>query len=168
MLNLLWFYSTSLWPLLCVSLFPTFRLENNSVQFSHSVMCDSLWPHGLQHARLPCPSPSPGVCSDSCPLSWWCHPTISSSVVPFSSCLQFFPASGSFPNESVLCIRCSKYWSFSISPSKEYSGLISFRMDRLNLLAVQGICRYVYIKDFEMRRLPWLTQVDPKCNHKDP
>ena len=60
-------------------------------------MSDSLWPHGLQHARLPCPSPTPRACSNSCPLSQWCHPTISSSVVPFSSCLQSFPASGSFP-----------------------------------------------------------------------
>ena len=65
--------------------------------FSCSGMSDSLWPHGLQHARLPCPSRSPGVCSNSCPLSWWYHPTISSSVIPFSSCLQSFPASGSFP-----------------------------------------------------------------------
>ena len=65
--------------------------------FIHSVVSDSLWPHGLQHARLPCPSPSPRACSNSCPLSQWCHPTISSSVVPFSSCSQSFPASGSFP-----------------------------------------------------------------------
>ena len=68
-----------------------------SVQFSRSVMSKSLWPHGLQHDRPPCPSPTPGVYSNSCPLSWWCHPTISSSVVPFSSRLQCFPASGSFP-----------------------------------------------------------------------
>ena len=61
------------------------------------VTADSLWPSGLQHTRLPCPSPSPGACSDSCPMSRWCHPTISSSVIPFSSCLQSFPASGSFP-----------------------------------------------------------------------
>ena len=66
------------------------------VQFSHSVMSDSLWPHELLHARSPCPSPTPGVYPNSCPLSRWCHPTISSSVVPFSSCLQSFPASGSF------------------------------------------------------------------------
>ena len=59
-------------------------------------LCLTLWPHGLQHARLPCLSPSPGACSNSCLLSWWCHPTISSSIVPFSSCLQSFPASGSF------------------------------------------------------------------------
>ena len=69
-----------------------------SVQFSHSVMSDSLQPQGLQHARLPCPSPTPRACSNSCPLSWWCHPTISSSVILFSSCLPSFPASGSFPN----------------------------------------------------------------------
>ena len=66
-------------------------------QFSHSVVSDSLWPHGLQHARLPCPSPTPGAYLKSCPSSRWCHPTISSSVVPFSYCLQSFPASRSFP-----------------------------------------------------------------------
>ena len=68
-----------------------------SVKFSHRVISDSWQPHGLQHARPPCPSPTPGAYSNSCPLSQWCHPTISSSVVPFSSCLQSFPASGSFP-----------------------------------------------------------------------
>ena len=66
-----------------------------SVQFSRSFMSDFLRPHGLQHTRPPCPSPTPGACSNSCPLSQWCHPTISSSVIPFSSCLQSFPASGS-------------------------------------------------------------------------
>ena len=66
-------------------------------QFSHSVMPDALCPHGLQHARLPCPSPTPGVYSNLCPSSQWCHPNISSSVIPFSSCLRSFPASGSFP-----------------------------------------------------------------------
>ena len=68
-----------------------------SVQFSWSVVSDSLRPHGLQHTRLPCPSPTPGACSNSCPLCRWHYPTISSSVIPFSSCLQSFPASGSFP-----------------------------------------------------------------------
>ena len=68
-----------------------------SVQFSCSVVSDSLQPHGLQHARLPCPSPTPRTCSNSCPSSRCCHPTISSSVVPFSFCLQSFPASGSLP-----------------------------------------------------------------------
>ena len=101
-------------------------------------MLDSLWPHGLQHTRLPCPSPTSEAYSNSGPSSQWCHPTISSSVVLFS-CLQSLPASV-FSNESVLCIIWSKYWSFSfsISPSSEHSGLISFRMDWLDLLAVQG------------------------------
>ena len=67
------------------------------VQFSHSVLSNSLRPHGLQHTRLPCPSPTPGAYSNSCPSSQWCHSTVSSSVGPFSSCLQSFPASGSFP-----------------------------------------------------------------------
>ena len=71
--------------------------SETSVQFSCSVVSDSLWPHGLQHARLPCPSPTPGACSNSCLLSRWCHPTISSSVIPVSSCLQSFAASGSSP-----------------------------------------------------------------------
>ena len=66
-------------------------------QFSHSIVSDSLWPHESQHARPPYPSPIPRVHSNSCPSSWWCHPTISSSLIPFSSCLQSFPASGSFP-----------------------------------------------------------------------
>ena len=69
----------------------------NSVQFSHSVVSDFLWPHGLQNARPPCPSPTPRVYSNSCPLSQWCHCTISSSVIPFSPCLQSFPGSGYFP-----------------------------------------------------------------------
>ena len=224
------------------------QMTKHSVQFSSVTQsCPTQWPYGLQHARLLCPSPTPRACSNSCPSSLWCHPTISSSVVPFSSCLPSFPASGSFPmsqfasggqiieasasasvlpmnihgwlrlgltglisllsssdqslsrvwlfvipwtvacqaslsitnswsllklmsiesvmpsnhlilchplllppsvfpsirifsNESVLCIRWPKYWSFSfnISPSKEYSGLISFRIDWLDLLAVQG------------------------------
>ena len=96
-----------------------------SIQFSRSVVSDSLWPHGLQLARPPCPSPTPGVYSDSYPLSQWCHPTISSFAISFSSHLQYFPASGSFQ------MRWPKYWSFSfnISPSNEHSELISFRMD---------------------------------------
>ena len=74
-----------------------FTDQIRSEQISRSVMSDSLRPHESQHARPPCPSPTPGVYSNSCPLSWWCHPTISSSVIPFSSHLQSFPASGSFP-----------------------------------------------------------------------
>ena len=75
----------------------TLLINKHSVQFSHSVVSDSLWPHELQHARAPCPSPSPGVHSDSHPSSQWCHPTISSSVIPFSSCPQSLPPSESFP-----------------------------------------------------------------------
>ena len=103
-------------------------LKSWSVQFSRSVISDSLRPHGLQHTRLPCPSPTPRVYSNSCPLSRWYHPTISSSFVPFS-CLQSFRV---FSSELALHIS---YWSFSfnISPSHEYSGLISFRMDWLDL-----------------------------------
>ena len=102
-------------------------------------MSDFLRPHELQHARPPCPSPAPGVYPNSCSLSQWCHPTISSSVVPFSSHLQSFPASRS-SNESALWIRWPKYWSFnfSISPSNEYSGLISFRIDWFDLVALPG------------------------------
>ena len=74
-----------------------FMFPSTYIQFSHSVMSDCLWPHGLQHARPPCPSPVPGACSNSCPSSWWCHPTISSFVIPYTSYLQSFLASGSFP-----------------------------------------------------------------------
>ena len=113
----------------------------SSVQFSHSVVSDSLRPHESQHTRPPCPSPTPRVYSNLCPLSGWCHTAISSSVVSFSSCPQSVPASGSFPmSQSTLHMRWPKYWSFSfsISPSNEHPGLISFRMDWLDLLAVQG------------------------------
>ena len=136
--------------------------------FSCSVMSDSLWPRGLQNARLPCPSLSPRHCSNSCPLSRWCYLTISSSAVLFSFCLQSFPISGSFPisqffpsggqsigtsalasvfpsirvfsNGLALRIRWPKYWSFSfsISPSNKYSGLISFKIDWFDLLAIWG------------------------------
>ena len=95
-------------------------------------MPNSLWPHGLQHARLPCPLLSSGVCSNSCPLSRRCYPTISSSVAPFSSCPQSSPESGSFVSKAALHIR-----SFSISPSNEYSGSVSFRIEWFDLLAVQ-------------------------------
>ena len=103
-------------------------------------MSDSLQLHGLQYARLPCPSPSPGAYSNSCPLSQWCRPTISSSVIPFSSCRQSFPASRSFLMNQLFTSDGQSIgsFSFSISPSNEYSGLTSFRIDWLDLLAVQG------------------------------
>ena len=89
-----------------------------SVQFSHSVMSDSLWPCGLQHAKLPCPSPTPRACSNSCPPSQWFYPTIISSAIPFSSCLQSFPAS-----ESFLTSQFSTSWSQSIGVSASASVL---------------------------------------------
>ena len=103
-------------------------------------MSNSLWPHGLQHARLPCPSPFPRACSNSCPLNRWCHPTILFSVAPFSSCLVYFPTSGSFPM-SQLFASSGQTIGASVSASvlpTNYSGLISFRIDWFNLLAVQG------------------------------
>ena len=108
-------------------------------QFSRSVVSDSLWPHESQHARPPCPSPSPRVHSDSHPSSPWCHPAISSWVVPLLLLPPIPPSIRVFSNESTLHIRWRKYWSFSFSiiPSKEHPGLISFRMDWLDLLAVQ-------------------------------
>src|SRR5574340_662962 len=112
----------------------------SSVQFSHSAVSDSLQPHGLQHTRLPCPSPTPRACSNSCSIESvmpsnhliLCHPFL---LLP-----SIFPRIRVFSNESVLHIRWPKYWSlgFSISPSNEYSGLISFRMDWFDFLAVQG------------------------------
>ena len=114
-------------------------MQRISNQFSHSVVSDSLRPHGLQHARFPCPSPTPGACSNSCPFTRWCHPTFSSSVVPFSG-LQSFSASGSFLMSQFFtsggqCIGAAA--SASVRPV-EYSGLISFKMDWLDLLAVKG------------------------------
>ena len=119
---------------------PAFNLPQHQGLFHlvSSVVSNSLWPHELQHTRVPCPSPTPGAYSNSCLSSQWCHPTISSSVVLF--CLPIFPSLRVFSNESALHIRWPKYWnfSFSISPSNEYSGLISLRIDWLDLLAVHG------------------------------
>ena len=126
-----WHYKWTNFPLF-------FFFNSDSVQFSHSVLPDSLQPHESEHARLPCPSPTPTVHPNPCPLNRWCHPTISSSVFPFSSSHQSFPV-WVFSNESALRIRWPKYWNFSfnISPSNEHPGLISFRMGCLDLLAVQ-------------------------------
>ena len=109
--------------------------QPNSIQFSCSVVSNPLWPHEPQHARPPCPSPTPRVHPNPCPLSWSCHPTISSCVIPFSSCPQSFPAWGSFQTSQLFT---SGGQSIGVSASNEYSGLISFTMDWLDLLAVQG------------------------------
>ena len=114
-------------------------MKFSSAQFSHSVVSDSLWLHESQHARPPCPSPTPGVHPNSCPSSRRCHPTIS-SCCPLLFLTPIPPSIRVFSNESTLHMRWPKYWSFSfsISPSNEHPGLISFRMDWLDLLAVQG------------------------------
>ena len=115
-------------------LFLSKRLICVSVQLSHSVMSDSSQPHGLQHTWLPCPSATPGTCSNSCPSSQWCHPTISFSVVPFSSYLQSFPASRFFLMSQFIASAGQSIGASAsaISPFNEYLGLISFR------IAVQG------------------------------
>ena len=128
------------WPL------PYNNTNQPSVQFSHSVVSDSLQPHGLQHARPPCPSPTPRVYSTSCPLGRWCHPTISSSAVLFSSRLQSFPASGSF---QVSLFFASGGRSIGVSASAlvllmNIQELISFRIDWLDLFAVQGTLKSLF------------------------
>ena len=111
-----------------------------SVQLSRSVISDSLGPHGSQHTRPACPSPTPRVYPNSCASSRWCRPSISSSVVLYSSCPQSLQASGSFPMSQLFTWGDPKYWSFSfsISLSNEHPWLISFRKDWLDSLAVQG------------------------------
>ena len=114
----------------------------SSVQFSCSVVSDSLRPHGLQHARPPRPSPTPGVYPNSCPLSRWCHPTISSSAVPFSSCLLSFPASGSFPMSQLFAWGDQSIGvSASTSILHEHWGLISLRMGWLHPLPSKGLSK---------------------------
>ena len=122
---------------------------------SHVWLCN---PVDLEPARLPCPSLSPRICSNSCPLSQQCHPTISSALAPFSSRPQSFPASRSFSKELVVCIRWPKYWSFSVSPSNEYSGLISFRIDWFNLLAIHGTLKSL-LQHHNLKALLWCWMV---------
>ena len=110
-----------------------------SVQWSSVTQSyPTLWLHGLNHDRLPCPSATPGDCSNSCPLSWWCHPTIHPLLSPSPPAFNLSQHQGF--SQSVLHIRRPKYWSFSFSihPSNEYSGLISFRIDWFDLLTGQG------------------------------
>ena len=111
-------------------------------------MSDSLWPQGLQHATLPCPSLSPRVCSNLCPLSSVMLPNHLILWHPFSLCLQSFPAPRSLPKELALCIRWPKYWifTFSISPSNEYSGVISFRIDWFDCRAVQRTLKFFIVQ----------------------
>ena len=141
----------------------TWKLTYSSVQFGLLVQSNSLRPHGLQHARPPCPSPTPVVHPNSCSLSQGCYPTILSSVFPFSSRLQSFPVSG-FSQESVLRMRWPKDWSFSfnISPSNKHSGLISSRMDRLDLLAVQGTLKSLLQHHSSKASILWLSDINIK------
>ena len=106
--------------------------------FSHSVSSNSLWPHGLQYTQLPCPSPSPRSCSNSCPLSRWCHSTILSSVIAFSSCLQSFPTLGSFLLSWLFTASGQSIGASAVVLPVDYSGLISFKIDWCDFFAVQG------------------------------
>ena len=119
------------------------RLELNisvDLLFIHWVVTSSLRPHGLQHSRLPCPSLSPRVCSKSCPLSWWCRPTVSTSIAPFTVCPQSFPESGSFPMIGS-SHHVAKYWSFTFSPSKEFQGWFLIGSTGLMSLQPTGLSR---------------------------
>ena len=113
-------------PSICIRPLPHLHTQNSwkvqfsSVQFSSSILSDSLWPHGLQHARPPCPTPTPGVYPNSCPLSRWCHPTISSSVVPFFSHLQSLPASGSFQTSQLF--QSGGQSTFYVPTCSEWAG----------------------------------------------
>ena len=131
-----------------------------SVQFSCSVVSDSLWPHESQHARPPCPSPTPRVYSNSCPSSYLilCRPLLFLPPIP--------PSIRVFSNESTLCMRWPKYWSFSlsISPSNEHLGLISFRMDWLDLLAVQGTLKRVFSNTTVQKHQFFSAQLSSQSN----
>ena len=144
------------------------RKRTRVYQFSHSVVSDSLQPHELQHARPPRPLPTPEVHPNPCPSSQWCHPTISFFVVPFSSHFQSFPASGSSPMSQFFTSGGQSIgsFSFSISPSNEYSGLISFRMDWLDLLAVQGTLKSLLQQHSSKASIPWhLTFLMVQLSH---
>ena len=134
---------------------PHFRIFSSVQLLSRVQLFAISW---LQHARSRCPSPTPGACLNSCPLSWWCHPTISPlSARPLPLPPSIFPSIRVFSSESVLRIRWSKYcsFSFSISPSNEYSGLISFRMDWLDLLAVQGTLKSLTLHHSSKASILW-------------
>ena len=143
-----------------VSLIPLSDLCFTSVQFSRSAVSNSLWPHESQHARPPCPSPTPGVYPNSCPLSRWYHPTISSSVVPFSSSLQSFPTSGSFQKSQLFTSSSQNIGvaSFNISPSNEHPGLISFRVDWWISLQFKGLSRVFSNTTVQKHQLFWVQR----------
>ena len=139
------------------------------VLFSHSVVSDSLRLHGLQHDRLPSPSPTPGACSNSCSSSWWCRPTISSSVVPFSSCLQFFPASGSFPRSQFFA-SCGQSIGVSVSASVlpmniqdwfplEWTGWISLQSKGLSRLLSSISFKSIHSSALSFLYSPTLTSI---------
>ena len=132
-------------------------------------MSDVLRPHGLQHTSLPCLSPSPGVCSDSCPLSQWCHPIISSSAAPFSSCLQSFPASESFPiSQFFTSDGQSIVVSASVSVLPVNIGLISFRIDWLNPLEVYGTLKSLLLfYHSQINNVLWWNKNNLRCKLKN-
>ena len=132
------------------------EIQFSSVHFSHLVVSNSLHPHELQYARPPCPSPTPGVHPNSCPLHQWCHPTICCPLLLLPS---IFPSIRVLSNESALRMRWPKYWSFSsnISPPNEHPGLISFRMDWLDLLAVQGTLKSLLQHHSSKASILWLS-----------
>ena len=131
-----WFISQKLYSAPSLILFfcawERFLCGNLLLLFNHWVMSDYFQPHGLQRARLPCPLPSPGVCSNSCLLSWWRHLTISSSVIRFSSLLRSFPASGISPMSRLFASGGQRI-ELQLSPCNEYSGLLSFEIDWFDL-----------------------------------
>ena len=135
--------------------------KGHSVQFSHSVVSESLWPHGLQHARLPCPSPTPRAYSNSCPLSWWCHPTISSSVVPFSFCLQSFPVSGSFPMSQLFTLGGqSAEASASASMKMQHWFPLGLTLEQLARRGVRGSMIILYWHQFpDLEVVLWLCRM---------
>ena len=139
-----------------------------SAQFSSVTQpCPTLQSHEPQHARPPCPSPITGVYSNSCPLSRWCHPTISSSVVPFSSRPQSSPASGSFQMSQFFASGGQSIgsFSFSVSPSNEHPGLISCRMDWLDLLAVQGALKSLLQHHSSKASIFWCSAFIVQLSH---
>ena len=151
-------------------------LKVRSVQFSCSVLSDSLWPHEPQHARLPCLSPTPRAYSNSCPSSWWCHPTHSSSVTP-SPLPSIFPSIRVFSDESVLCIRWPKYWSFSFSISLPmniqdwfplgWTGWISLQPKRLSRVFSNTTVQTIFSSVLSFLYCPTLTSVhDYWENHR--